>query len=179
MRLLLRRAVQAALIFAAAAMLSACGNRGLYNLSRGLDGPDEFAILPNRPIVIPDQVSLDLPPPTPGQPNRVDRNPRAEAVAALGGDPSRVTPSGAAPRTDGALLATTQRYGVDPSIRASLARQDAEFRRRNRGRPLERLFGLTLYYDIYERQSLDQTRELDRLRAAGVRTPGAPPEADD
>lgn len=158
---------------AGAVLLSGCGNRGMINIARNQVGPDEFAILPSKPIEIPENLS-ELPPPTPGRPNRTDRNPQAEAVAAMGGNPDRVTPTGTV-SADGSLVTYAGRHGTNPQIREELALADAEYRRRNRGRLLERWFGQTTYYDAYAWQELDQHRELERVRAAGVRTPGAPP----
>lgn len=155
--------------------VAACGgDNGLINISRKQVGPDEFAILPGKPIEVPEDLSA-LPAPTPGLSNRTDPTPHADAVAALGGNPARLEPTGRT--TDGALVNSAGRYGTDPNIREDLAVADAEFRRRNRGKLLERLFGLTTYYDAYSRQSLDQHNELDRYRGAGARTPGAPPES--
>jgi hypothetical protein len=37
------------------------------------------------------------------------------------------------------------------------------------------MFGVNVYFDAYEDQSLDQQAELERLRRLGVRTPAAPP----
>ena len=67
------------------------------------------------------------------------------------------------------------RFGVDPSIRDDLAKADLDFRRRNNGRVLERVFNVNVYYKAYRKQSLDQYAELERLRRAGVRTVSAPP----
>ena len=61
-------------------------------------------------------------------------------------------------------------------IRDVLAAEDLEFRSRNRGRPLERLFNVNVYYRAYKKQSLDQHVELERWRKAGVRNVGAPPD---
>ena len=67
--------------------LSACGNGTpeLMNL-RTADGPDEFGIVPPKPLEMPESLS-DLPEPTLGGSNRTDRNPEADAVVALGGKP--------------------------------------------------------------------------------------------
>jgi hypothetical protein len=73
-------------------------------------------------------------------------------------------------------VAYAGRYGVDPRIRPSLAAADLEFRRQNDGRLLERLFNVNVYFRAYETMSLDQHRELRRLRRAGIRTSAAPPD---
>ena len=132
--------------------------------------PDEFGILPTAPLTEPESYA-SLPEPTPGGRNLVDPQPEAEAVAALGGRPG-VAASRAG---DGALLNATGRFGVDPAIRQQLAAEDLAFRQQNRGRPIERLFNLNVYFRAYEGQSLDQHAELERFRRAGVTTPAAPP----
>lgn len=161
-----RRAAAAGL---ALCLLAACdgGPPQLMNLRAG-DGPDEFAILPPKALQLPPDVAA-LPPPTPGGANLTDPNPRADAIVALGGNPS----GGAG--GDAALLNHTGRYGRAADIRATLAAEDYAFRDRNRGRVLERLFNTTVYYAAYKPQSLDQQAELRRWRARGVATPSAPP----
>jgi len=164
---------KAAVILAAVA-LTACSGDGprLLNLSSTTNGPDEFAIVPNRPLEAPETFSA-LPPPTPGAGNRSDINPNADAVAALGGRPGAVATS---PATDAGIISVVTRYGVDPNIRASLAAEDLNFRKRKNGRVLERLFNVSTYFRAYRKQSLDQYAELERFRRLGVRTPAAPPE---
>lgn len=153
--------------------LSACGNQGppdLMNISTSRKGgPDEFSIVPPKPLELPESLSV-LPEPTPGGTNRTDPRPRDEAILALGGRPD----SGAG--GNAALLSAAGRYGTDPGIRAELAAADLEFRSENRGRPLERLFNINVYYSAYADQSLDQHAELRRWRTVGARTPSAPPE---
>ncbi|WP_212523032.1 DUF3035 domain-containing protein [Actibacterium sp. MT2.3-13A] len=157
--------------------LSAC-SRGkepeLMNIRASKRTPDEFLILPNKPVEIPKDLAA-LPEPTPGGSNRVDPTPHEDAVAALGGNPARLTASGA-PRADGGLIAHAARFGVASGIRQTLAAEDLEFRRRNDGRLLERWFNVNVYYKAYRKQSLDQHAELWRWRRAGARTVGAPPE---
>jgi len=161
------------------ALAAACGPRepNLMRLSSSEEGPDEFAILPGKPIEIPEDVA-SLPPPSPeGTPNRTDPTPEADAVAALGGRPGRLERDGRTP--DGTLVASATRYGVQSGVREELAEQDAEFRRRNRGRLLERLFNVTTYFDAYQRSELDQYGEQERWRRAGARTSAAPPPPSD
>ena len=165
------------LLGAALLALSACDrNRepSLLNVKSNTDGPDEFAIVPNKPLQQPETYA-NLPDPTPGGANRADQTPFADAAVALGG-----TPNGGI--RDGGLVNYTSRYGVTPGIRQQLAAEDLEFRRQNDGRVLERLFNVNVYFKAYEKQSLDQYAELERLRRLGVRTVSAPPEgyeADD
>jgi len=151
--------------------LAACG-RGeprLMNLRNTEAGPDEFAILPTEPIEIPTDLA-SLPQPTPGGANRTDPDPEGDAIAALGGNVERAN------RAAGDIVSYAARFGVSPDIRGTLAAEDLEYRSGNRGRVLERLFNLNVYYDAYRPMSLDRYQELERLRRAGVRTPAAPPE---
>ena len=154
-------------------VLSACSRDEapqLFFLGARDDGPDEFAIIPAKPLEQPEDFAA-LPPPTPGGTNRTDPTPQADMVAALGGNPDRLT-GGA---VDGGIVNYVGRFGISPTIRAQLAAEDEQFRAENRGLPLERLFRRTVYFDAYSRQSLDQYRELERLRAAGIPTPTVPP----
>lgn len=164
---------RAVIAFLAMVTLAACGDKGapqLMNLRSG-QGPDEFAIVPPKPLEMPEDLSA-LPDPTPGGFSRTDRNPEAEAAVALGGNPSA---AGGIPAGDSALYAHSARFGVDGGIRATLASEDLEWRRDNNGRVLERLFNVNVYYKAYRKQRLDQQAELARWRTLGVRTSSAPP----
>lgn len=157
-------------LMAALLVVSACDRDRtpqLLNVRSNQVGPDEFAVLPSKPLTMPDDLQA-LPEPTPGGSNRTDATPLADAVLALGGRPDGGI-------RDGSLVQYASRYGVAPDIRASLAAEDLEFRRRNDGRLLERLFNVNVYNRAYSSQSLDQFGELDRLRRSGVRTVSAPP----
>ena len=160
----------------ALAALTACGAPGepdLVTLTRDGEGPDEFAIVPNKPLVAPDTYAA-LPVPTPGGTNRADLTPLSDAVVALGGAPGAA--GSGIPAGDSGLVAYVARGGVAPGIRAELAAADLEIRRGARGRLLERLFSVNLYNRAYEAYALDQYAELERWRRAGVRTPSAPPD---
>lgn len=154
--------------------LSACGDRsGLRDLRDPSAGPEEFSILPTKNLQAPDNYS-QLPVPTPGQANLVDPTPKADAVAALGGNPARVNATGV-PGSDGALVASASRYGVPANIRATTSAEDADFRKR-RGRFTNiRLFKTDRYAQVYKRQTLESHRVLDIFRRAGRKTPSAPP----
>ncbi|GGE20529.1 Beta-barrel assembly machine subunit BamF [Gemmobacter megaterium] len=153
-------------------LLSACGgsDQKLMNLRSPHDGPDEFAILPTKPLEMPQDFS-QLPPPEPGAKNLVDPAPLDDAVIALGGRPG-------AGGNDAALASATGRYGVSGSIREQLAAEDSEFRSRNGPRLLERLFGSSTYHRVYGDQAVASDAELERWRRAGARTPSAPPVYD-
>ena len=157
--------------------LGACSSNdepNLMNLSSSTNRPDEFAIVPNKPLQLPDDMAA-LPAPTPGGANRGDQTPLGDAVAALGGNPASVA-RGGVPATDGAIVAHATRQGASPGIREQLAAEDLEYRRRNDGRILDRLFGVNVYYRAYRPQALDQQAELERWRRAGARNVGAPPD---
>ena len=164
------------LLLAACLAAAGCSDQGGGGIL-GEDGPNEFAVLPTAPLETPDSLTA-LPEPTPGTSNRVTRAPDRLVVEALGGDP-RLLDSDRVPAGEQALVAAASRGGVIQDIRSRLAAQDEEFRSNNRGRPLEVLFGTNVYFRIYSDQSLDAYAELARLRSAGVRTPAAPPRAED
>ncbi|MCI2394887.1 DUF3035 domain-containing protein [Aliiroseovarius sediminis] len=152
--------------------LTACsgGDPDLMNFRASQSGPDEFSILPTKPLQEPKSYA-DLPPPTPGASNLSDPTPNADAVAALGGQLRNTGLRGG----EGALVTAASRHGVASGIRTQLAAEDLKWRQENRGKVLERLFNVNVYYRAYEAQELDQHRELERLRRLGIWTPAAPP----
>lgn len=156
-------------------ILAACGSGepSLMNHQTTRE-PNEFLVVPAKPLQTPPDAA-GLPVPLPGAQNRADATPMQDAVVALGGRPSLLEADGPVPAGDSALVAHASRYGRDPAIRTTTAAEDAEFRRRNQGRVLERVFSVNRYFDVYDRQALDQQAEIDRLRRAGVRTSSAPP----
>jgi hypothetical protein len=160
--------------FGVIVMLTACagGDRGLRDLRSNGGGPDEFRVMPVGELVLPSDVT-NLPAPTPGQSNRADPTPSADAVAALGGNPNALIPNGI-PASDGALVTAASRNGVDPAIRQTLASEDAAFRTRQSRFGFIR--GRDRYFSAYARQALDAYSELQRFRSAGVATPSAPPQ---
>lgn len=173
------KSARVVLAFASAAllMLAACGGSGtpnLMNVRSETNGPDEFAILPPKPLELPENLT-DLPEPTPGGENLTDPRPFDDAILALGGKPLA---AGVVPAGDGALYNYATRKGVTTGIRQTLAAEDLEFRRKNDGRLLERIFNVNVYFKAYTKQSLDQYAELERWRRAGARTPSAPPNPE-
>jgi len=145
--------------------LAACSGGGpLHRLGGGVRVPDDFSVLPAHPLAIPDTMAL----PAPGGVNRAEADPLGQAMALLGGTEGAGSPG------DGALLAAAGRYGAAADIRATLAREDAEFRQRA-GRGAAGFSSRDPYYAAYARQTLDPWAELTRFRAAGVATPSAPP----
>lgn len=156
-------------------ILSACssGKPELMNIRSTTNGPDEFSILPPKPLELPETFAT-LPTPTPGGFSRTDPTPNEDAIIALGG-----TPGGPGiPAGDAALLGYTSRYGTAGNIRSTLAQEDLAFRTDNQGRILERLFNVNVYFRAYRDFALDQYAELERFRAAGAGNPSAPPAQD-
>ena len=155
------------------AALGACENKGLRTLQGTSDGPDEFIVTPVKPLEQPASYN-DLPPPTPGQSNRVELEPLQDGAAALGG--ARPTGTGGPiPGADAALVAHATRGGVSPTIREELAAQDADFRKR-RGRLTQiRIVPVDRYNQVYRNQALDAGLVAEQYRARGVPTPAAPP----
>lgn len=158
--------------------LAACGNRDkevtLTRIKNTGNGPDEFAIVPGKPLQAPQSYS-DLPPPTPGSANLTDQTPKPDAIAALGGDPGAANGSAVA-KSDAELVRHAGRYGVTSGIRQVLAAEDAELRRRHGKVNILRLGFVDDYANAYKKQWLDARAESARLRRLGVVTPTAPPE---
>lgn len=154
--------------------LTACGGDktpNLMNVRSATNGPDEFGILPVKGLDLPEDL-VTLPEPTLGGANRTDPTPIDDAVVALGGTPGA---KGVIPSADAALVRHGTRFGTTAGIRETLAAEDLEYRRKNNGRLLERLFNVNVYFKAYRKQTLDQQAELARWRRAGARTPSAPP----
>lgn len=158
----------------AALTLAGCqGDPQLMNLSAGQNSPDEFAVLPTKPLTMPEDLAV-LPTPTPGGANITDPTPLPDAVAALGGNPAQLSAEGVG-AADGALVTYAARGGVNPGIREDLAEADVDWRSRNARRPLEILARSSVYMRAYRPMTLDSDAELERWRRAGARTPSAPP----
>ncbi|MFV0383986.1 DUF3035 domain-containing protein [Paracoccus sp. (in: a-proteobacteria)] len=169
-----------ALIFGMVALagLTACsGSDRLTNLNAGSTSPDEFAILPTRPLSMPPDLAM-LPAPTPGGSNITDPTPLADAVGALGGNPAALADSGIS-ASDQALVAYASRAGNDPEIRARLALEDARWRSRHSRGPLEVMAHTDVYMRSYRPMALDAYAEQLRWQRAGARTPAAPAGPDE
>ncbi|WP_319825533.1 DUF3035 domain-containing protein [Thalassovita sp.] len=153
--------------------LAACsGDNRLRDLRSFTGGPDEFLILPGKELEAPKDYT-SLPTPTPGGANRTDQNPRGDAVAALGGKPSQLTPAGV-PASEAGLVTYASRNGVQPAIRDELSEEDADFRKKQARFTRIRLVRVDRYNQAYRKEALNPYQELDRWRAAGVATPTAP-----
>ena len=163
--------------------LAACGRLAgddkkppqLMHIKSASRSPDEFTVLPTKALQMPEDVA-SLPEPTPGGTNITDPTPEADAVAALGGNPKLLERT-AVPAGSGGLVSYAGRFGMAQGIRDVLAAEDLEYRRKHDGRLLERIFKVTVYYRAYKPMSLDQYAELERWRAVGAKTVGAPPAA--
>lgn len=169
------------LMLMAAALVAGCGGRdrevSLTKLRNTSNGPDEFSIIPSKPLEMPEDAAA-LPTPTPGGANRTDQNPLADGIAALGGNMA-VTQAEAPSAANAGLLAHATRYGRDPGVRQALAAEDREIRSRyGNVNILRGILPGDDYVQAYERQWLDAHNEERRLRRAGVRTPAAPPPPD-
>ncbi|MCX8508868.1 MAG: DUF3035 domain-containing protein [Rhodobacteraceae bacterium] len=163
----------------AALALSACA-RGdkmpqLMNIRAQSRSPDEFAILPTKPLTMPEDLKA-LPAPTPGGSNITAPTPEADAIAALGGNPDAVKVGDKIAAANTGLVSYAARFGREAGIRDRLAQEDLVWRQKHNGRLLERVFNINAYFKAYQPMMLDTYAELDRWRAAGVQTVGAPPQ---
>ena len=182
----LKHGIGTGMILATLAM-SACGGTRvdddgnkvpqLMNLRSQTRSPDEFGILPTKPLTMPADLKT-LPQPTPGGTNLTDPTPMADAVAALGGNPAAVTPAvtpGAISAGNGGLVTYAGRFGTQAGIRETLAAEDLDYRRKNDGRLLERLFNVNVYFKAYRPMAINPNEELAYWRKRGVGNPSAPP----
>ena len=152
--------------------LGACGAAPLKRVDKPGLGPDEYLITPGRPLQAPADASA-LPPPAGGAANVATRNPIADAIVALGGNPN-ARPARAQP-AEAALAAHLRRYGVDPQIRARIGAEDADLRGGFNSARVVKFSGIDAYAYAYRGQWLDSRAEADRLRRAGVSVPPPPP----
>lgn len=163
-------------IFGLALAVAGCAGKdsGIRILSSSGDGPDEFRIVPSKPLSAPENYA-ELPAPTPGGENLTDVDPVGDAVAALGGKRS-ATQGDAVSSADAAMVNYAARKGLQSDIREVTAAEDADFRKR-RGRFSNiRIVPTDRYNKIYDDEHLDQYREQRRWRLSGAKTPAAPPE---
>jgi hypothetical protein len=164
-----RHAIAGVTLLLAATSLAGCQGRGLAGGLRaaGVGGtPDEFMVLPTKPLEMPSNLAA-LPVPTPGAINRVDHRPKEEAVAGLTGRPALATANGA--------VLVARAGPIDPNVRSELADEDVEWRATHHGLFLERLFTRDRAVVVYKQMVLDAPAELERLRRMGVEVPPPPP----
>ncbi|MEP1961701.1 DUF3035 domain-containing protein [Tateyamaria sp.] len=155
----------------AVTVLAACESKGLREVQNRGEGPDDFLIVPNKPLQEPESFSA-LPTPTPGGFNRTDQRPLEDAVAELGGQAT--SPNAPVPGVDGTLVNYASRFGREANIRATLAEADAKFRKRQARFSQIRIVQEDTYARAYRRQSLRPGPVADEFRRAGVPTPSAP-----
>lgn len=155
--------------------VTACSGKDkpLTRIKHTGNGPDEFSILPSKPLQEPGSYT-DLPAPAPGTANLTDVNPKAEGVIALGGNPAALA-GNKINSSETALVNHARRYGADANIRTTVAVEDAEVRKK-RGRVNVLGIGPDDDYTLaYKKEWLNSQAERERLRARGVSTPSAPP----
>lgn len=154
-----------------ATLVAGCSGRDDVTLSRIRhtgNGPDEFSIIPGKPLQTPADFA-SLPTPNPGGANLTDLNPLADGVAALGGNPAGGVAS------NGALVNHANRFGSTPAIRQTLAAEDKALRVAHGRVDLLRFLPGDDYVQAYRRDWLDAYTEERRLRNRGVVTPASPP----
>ncbi|MFY0595397.1 MAG: DUF3035 domain-containing protein [Cognatishimia sp.] len=167
--------VSRAVIFGFALLVSACANeRGIRVLSSDDAGPDEFSIIPTKPLSQPENYA-SLPTPTPGGGNLTDQDPQNDAVVALGGRAQATPDTGTFASGDAALVSYAARNGSGGGIREQLAEDDEKVRGRFSRFTGWRLAKPDRYNEVYRFYHLNAYAELARWRAAGVKTPTAPP----
>ena len=132
-------------------------------------GPDEFSIIPTKPLEIPED-TVTLPEPTLGSKNRVDVEPERDAIVALGGKPDRLD-SELIARDEQALIAAASRTGVSGNIREQIDADAEVIAKKKRPRFFQRWIGHDGRLQTYKAEALDPTTETNRLRRQGVRTP--------
>lgn len=158
---------------AAALLLAACSGSGeppvtLQEASLKNGAPDEFLVLPQRPLTVPEDLET-LPEPDPNAGSLVEIDPFVEARKAVGGNGGGTSASAA----DNAILAAARTVGRTPNIREELAAEtDAKL---TRGR------GILGFFDrfriaprkrtAFNDQKLDAIGELKKRQAQGVKTP--------
>ena len=150
-------------------LLSACSSddarlRDLYDVGTG---PEEFAVLPSKPLIIPNNLTK-LPIPDASAGNLADPTPKRDLIEKLGGS---IDDTDSISKRDKNLLEYVSRAGVDTNIREELAEEDRKFLRRMGVLTSVKLFRVDRYNQIYRKMTLSAPKELERWRSLGVRTP--------
>ena len=172
---MLARGLKLMVLVGLCAGMSACGQRGdrssLINLRQSAIAPDEFLVVPQKPLETPSDLR-SLPAPVPGEKPLVEIDFEASLFAALGGGQ---TSGSSVPASDRSFVAAAQaQFGVTRDIRDVLRAEDQAYRDRYSGR-LERLAKKREAARLYDPMLLDPLAELARLRALGVSVPAVPP----
>lgn len=129
-------------------------------------GPDEFLVIPTKPLIMPDNYS-NIPLPILGMINRVQYEPRKDILRAFGGNPN-LSASKKIKSNEIALLRVTTRRGVDQNIRKKLQTEDLALRKSHPLKVLERIAGKSNKSIAYKGSVLDIELELKRLRKLGI-----------
>ena len=165
-----------AVVVAIGTSLSACnqnsGNgRPLLNLRQSAIAPDEFLVVPQKPLETPGDVT-SLPTPVPGAKARVMIDFEDNLLRALGGQPGN---SRTIPASDAALISAARAgSGATANIRDIMRAEDQAFREARSGR-IDRLAKKRKAVTIYDPMLLDPVAESARMQAQGVKTPAVPP----
>jgi len=171
-----RTILKFAVIFVVGASLSGCGvnngnGRPLLNLRQSAIAPDEFLVVPQKPLETPADLSR-LPAPDPGADALVMIDFEDNLLRALGGRPNS---SGAVPASDSAFVGAARAgAGTTPNIRALVRAEDQAFRDARAGR-IERLAKNRKAVTVYDPMLLDPVVEAARMQALGVKIPAVPP----
>jgi len=174
---MLRNTSKIVVILSVALGLSGCaqdGNNGrpLLNLRQSAIAPDEFLVVPQKPLETPSNLS-SLPVPDPGAESRAAIDFERNLMRALGG---RTSGASGIPASDVAIVnAARSSFGATDNIRALVRAEDQAFREARSGR-IERLAKKRLAATIYDPMLLDPKAELARLKALGVKTPAVLPQ---
>jgi len=127
---MLRATLKIAVVVSLAGGLTACnrdGNNGrpLLNLRQSAIAPDEFLVVPQKPLETPGDLS-SLPTPVPGAESRVTIDFEDNLMTALGG---RARSGGGVPAADVAIVsAARSSSGTTENIRDVLRSEDQAFR---------------------------------------------------
>ena len=162
-------------VLVGALAVSACGAKNLRVLESGSTGPDEFLILPSKPLTPPTDYAA-LPTPTPGGANLTDATPQQDLVASLGGRPSALTPGAGVPAGDSALVAAASRHGVEPGVRETLTAQHEKALKKARRSGRLKIVPVDRYKQAFEKEALDPYLVTERFRRSGFGTPSSPPD---
>jgi len=129
--------------------------------------PDEFSVVTKRPLEMPGSFAA-LPAPEPGKASTRDRDPLADARAALAFEPVPASTAPFAPSaTEAALLSSAG--AVDPSIRAKLATEREIYEAEQEVYLLDRLIPrLREGRGDTNPEAIDAAQERLRLQQAGV-----------
>lgn len=156
--------------------------------------PDEFKVVPRKPLVVPPTLAqaTALPTPDPGRPSPLEPDPAADAVAALTGTTATPRPTATTSISAGesALLSAADAASSNPEIRTQLESDRLAAETADANEPYEPPSLVELFFGKDEEEealdpaiALDAIAESQRLQREGVAAPNdplaaAPTEAD-